>query len=320
MLITQMRPDPATHGRTVPCYLCGAAVQLGEKLRPADSLEGLEEFFAAQGLPPDPQMLGLGWFHEAAEDEWELAVGAARQCLAVTGADTAAKVDSVILCASRFRGETGDHAVGMHRLLSALGLTPAFTAGVTMNRCASFLSGLRLAEAMVVAGQSRTCLVVTADRFTSDAERLRPFALFSDGAAACIIGASPGAGPCYRIQGSAGAADPDAASESARISGAMVRQANAAVHQVTGLSISDHAAVLPTNVYTPIVMMAEAQGGATPASLYLGNIARRGHVFAADPLLNLVDFEAAESIAPGTNLWLAATVPGLRVAMSLQKL
>ncbi|MGL4310636.1 MAG: hypothetical protein ACRCSU_09130 [Paracoccaceae bacterium] len=316
MLMTQMRPEPATQGRTVPCYLYGAAVQLGEKLRDADSLEGLEEFFAAQGLPPDPQMLGLGRFHEAAEDEWELAIAAARQSLAMAGAE----VDCVILCASRFRGETADHAAGMHRLLSGLGLTPAFTAGVTMNRCASFLSGLRLAEAMVVAGQSRTCLVVTADRFTSDAERLRPFALFSDGAAACIIGASPGAGPCYRILGSAAAVDSDAASESARISGAMVRQANAALHHVTGLSISDHAAVLPTNVYTPIVMMAEAQGGATPASLYLGNIVRRGHVFAADPLLNLVDFEAAESVATGTNLWLAATVPGLRVAMSLQKL
>lgn len=316
MLITQTRPDPAVQARPVPCYLYGASMQLGDKLRDADSLEGLDEFFAAQGLPPDPQMLGLGRFHEAAEDEWDLALAAARQSIAMAGAE----VDCVILCASRFRGETADHAAGMHRLLSGLGLTPAFTAGVTMNRCASFLSGLRLAQATVAAGQSRACLVVTADRFTTDAERLRPFALFSDGAAACIVGASPGSGPCYRIQGSAAATDPASASEAARISAAMVQRANAALHQVTGLSISDHAAVLPTNVYTPIVMMTEAQGGAAPSALYLGNIARRGHVFAADPLLNLVDFEAAESVAPGTNLWLAATVPGLRVAVSLQKL
>jgi 3-oxoacyl-[acyl-carrier-protein] synthase-3 len=300
---------------TTNCYLSGAAYRLGARRRTAASLMGLDAFFAANGLPADLGLLGMGHFHET-DDAVHLALAAARESLA----SVEGEVDAVILCGSRFLGETADHAVAMHRLLAGLGLAPAFTAGVTMNRCASFLSGLRLAEAMVRAGQARTCLAVTADRFATDAERLRPFALFSDGAAACIVGAAPGRGSAYRIAGSAAATDPAAASETAQISGQMVRRANEALARACGHAIANHAMVLPTNVFAPLATMTEAQGGAPPAALYLDNITRRGHVFAADPLVNLVDLEAGRAVAPGTRLWLAATVPGLRVALSLERL
>jgi len=318
MLDADPRPAHASTATVQPCYLSGAAVRLGAHERTADSLEGLEEFFAANGLSADPGLLGMGRFHEA-EDDGELALAAARDCLGAAGTEPG-DVEALILCSSRFRGETGDHAAAMHRLLTGLGLAPDFTAGVTMNRCASFLAGLRLAEAMVRAGQVRTCLAITADRFATDAERLRPFALFSDGAAACLVGAAPASGPCYRVAGSAAATDPAAASETARISGAMVQRANTALARISGHTIAEHARVLPTNVFTPIVMVAEAQGGATTGTLYLDNIVRRGHVFAADPLVNLVDLEASGAVVPGSRLWLAATVPGLRVALSLERL
>ncbi|RAK11312.1 hypothetical protein ATI53_104912 [Salipiger aestuarii] len=55
-------------------------------------------------------------------------------------------------------------------------------------------------------------------------------------------------------------------------------------------------------------MMAEAQGGATMRAIYSDNIARRGHIFAEDPLV------AGDRILPG------ATVPGHRIALSLKRL
>jgi 3-oxoacyl-[acyl-carrier-protein] synthase-3 len=124
---------------TTNCYLSGAAYRLGARRRTAASLMGLDAFFAANGLPADLGLLGMGHFHET-DDAVHLALAAARESLA----SVEGEVDAVILCGSRFLGETADHAVAMHRLLAGLGLAPAFTAGVTMNRCASFLSGPHL--------------------------------------------------------------------------------------------------------------------------------------------------------------------------------
>ncbi|MBL4558046.1 MAG: hypothetical protein JKP98_16030 [Rhodobacteraceae bacterium] len=167
-------------------------------MRQAESLAGLGAFFEENGLPPDPAMLGLGAFHVAEGPLWALAADAARAALGAVG-----RIDALILCSSRFPGETADHAEGMRGLLAETGIEPSFVAGVTLNRCASFLTGIRLAASLVATGQAESCLVVTADRFTGDAERLRPFALFSDGAAACVIGAAPGDGPAYRVAGPA---------------------------------------------------------------------------------------------------------------------
>jgi 3-oxoacyl-[acyl-carrier-protein] synthase III len=315
MLESQIHRGRDAQSSTAPCYLWGAAVRLGARRRPAESLDGLDAFFAANGLPADPSLLGMGHFHEA-DDAAELALAAAQDSLAAAAED----VDAVILCASRFRGETGDHAAAMHRLLTGLGLAPDFTAGVTMNRCASFLAGLRLAEAMVRAGQVRTCLAITADRFATDAERLRPFALFP-------TAPRPASSAPRRRQAPATAWPaarppliqrplPRRRASRARWSS----RANTALARISGHAIAEHARVLPTNVFTPIVMIAEAQGGATSGTLYLDNIVRRGHVFAADPLVNLVDLEASGAVVPGSRLWLAATVPGLRVALSLERL
>jgi 3-oxoacyl-[acyl-carrier-protein] synthase-3 len=259
--------DPAVRSAATegvrPTYLSGAAYRLGDTLRQAESLAGLGAFFEENGLPPDPAMLGLGAFHVAEGPLWALAADAARAALGAVG-----RIDALILCSSRFPGETADHAEGMRGLLAETGIEPSFVAGVTLNRCASFLTGIRLAASLVATGQAESCLVVTADRFTGDAERLRPFALFSDGAAACVIGAAPGDGPAYRVAGAGCAVDRDSMSETARIAPGMVQRANRALETVSGLSVAEHCAVLPTNVYTPIAVMAEAQGGA-PATRHL---------------------------------------------------
>ena len=313
----QTEPSGCVPFATRTTYLSAAGVQLGEVLRRADSIDGLETFFIRNGLPPDPELLGMGNFHQTDRDLWELAAeAAALACVTVSG------IDSVILCSSQFPGETANHATGLRAVLHRCGLTPAVTAGVTLDRCTSFLAGLRMADALVAGGRSSRCLVVTADRFECDAQRLRSFALFSDGAAACLVAAEPaGEGPSYKIAGFGVATDPDGLSESARISPMMMRQASAALRVATGHDVSEHDLVFPTNVYLPVAMMAESQGGVATGAVYQKNIMRRGHVFAADPLVNLVDREAEpDPPKSGNRLLLGATVPGHRIALSLVRL
>lgn len=300
-------------------YLSHAGMALGGTLREVGSIAGLDAFFERHGLPPDAQMLGMHQFHQSDSPIWELAAEAAAQACAATSGE----IDSVIFCSSRFPGETSDHAEGLRVMLERCGLSPVFTTGVTLDRCASFLAGIRLADAMVAGGRASRCLVVTADRFASDAERLRAFALFSDGAAACLVSdASSDTGPSYRIAGFGAACDRASISENAKISPGMMQRANAALMAATGRDASAHRVVLPTNIYMPIAMMAEAQGGAAMPAIFGKNIARRGHVFAADPLVNLIDREqeSCDPLVAGDHILLGATVPGHRIAMSLERL
>jgi 3-oxoacyl-[acyl-carrier-protein] synthase III len=66
-------------------------------------------------------------------------------------------------------------------------------------------------------------------------------------------------------------------------------------------------------------MMKERQAGFSADQLYLGNIARIGHCFAADPLINLVDRAALGEIGDGSYCLLATSVPGSRAGALLRR-
>jgi 3-oxoacyl-[acyl-carrier-protein] synthase III len=65
--------------------------------------------------------------------------------------------------------------------------------------------------------------------------------------------------------------------------------------------------------------MKERQAGFTAGQLYLDNITRLGHCFAADPLINLVDRAALGHIEAGSHCMLASSVPGSRIGVLLKE-
>jgi len=69
----------------------------------------------------------------------------------------------------------------------------------------------------------------------------------------------------------------------------------------------------------PLLVMKERQAGFREDQLYLDNIVRIGHCFAADPLINLVDRAALGHLLEGHYCMLAASVPGARFGVLLQK-
>ena len=87
-----------------------------------------------------------------------------------------------------------------------------------------------------------------------------------------------------------------------------------------GLKLGDLTALLHANLFTPLVAMKERQAGFSPGQLYLGNITRLGHCFAADPLINLVDRDGLGHLAAGSYCLLASSVPGSRIGALLRTL
>lgn len=324
MLDNDAYPHPsATRIADTPprAFVSGAAMTLGQTRRPADSLSGLAAFFEGQGLPVLPDLFGMAWFHEAGPDDtrWSLAAQSAAQTLAQSGV-APGDVDALVVCSAHFDGSLGSSASGLQQLMQDIGIAPTFVTGVTLGRCASFLSGLNLATALVASRQYRRVLVVCADRYHDDTARLQPFALFSDGAASCLVSDTAGQGCRFAIRGTSSGTDPQSFDSTGRICPAMVTRVNQDIIRKTGVPFDQVTAFLPINIFRPVVYATETQGGIPADRLFLDNISDRGHCFGADPLINLMDNSAKNPLPEHAFILLCASAPGFRVALLLQAL
>jgi 3-oxoacyl-[acyl-carrier-protein] synthase-3 len=300
-------------------FLQAPAYVLGEKATSHLGLPGLAGRAREMRMLPDPSLWGWGSVHRTDRPIEELAAAAGRATLEAAALDPS-EVDALVLCSTRFPGDADTHGGLVSAVLTPLGLDRAACYGVTLNRCANLLVALRLASALVAGGAHRRVLVATADRIDDEAARITDFALFSDGAAACLISADRLPGPGYRLLGTAQAQDPAALGRSNELSVDLARQVNAELLTPLGLAPADLQQVFPANLYRPVTMLKERQTGFAERQLYTANIERVAHCFAADPLINLVDHAAAGGLGDGGYGLLAVSVPGARAAALLQQL
>jgi 3-oxoacyl-[acyl-carrier-protein] synthase-3 len=104
-----------------------------------------------------------------------------------------------------------------------------------------------------------------------------------------------------------------------QISSDLAREVNDRLLAPPGLKVGDVTALLHPNLFKPLLVMKERQAGFHPDQLYLDNIPRIGHCFAADPLINLADRAALGHIGEGHYCLLAASVPGSRIGVLLKR-
>lgn len=289
---------------------------LGEIPQDHSELPGLRERAEEYGMPYQPELWGWGTVRRTEKSLESLAVESGAATLREAGV-APESVDALILCATRFPGDAHTHGGFVERVAAGLGISGCDVLGLTLNRCTNLLAGLRVAETYVAAGRAREVLVITTDRITDEATRITPFALFSDGAASCLVSATGGA---YAVIASAAAHDLTRLDWSYEISSDLARRVNEKLLGPQQMKLNDIDGLCHSNIYLPVVVMKERQAGFTPAQLYTDNIARVGHCFAADPLINLVDRTAAGQIVDGRHYLLAASVPGSRTGVLLRKL
>jgi len=300
-----------------PVYLSAPAYVLGETEVDHSALPDLAERARAYRMPVVPHLWGWGSVWRTDRTLVELAVDTGRATLRAAGIDPAA-VSALVLCSTRFPGGPNEHGPFVGAITDGLGLPEAAYTGLTLNRCTTLLTGIDLATALVASGRHRTVLVITTDRVADEADRMEQFALFSDGAASCLVAADPYGTPVYEIVSCASAQDNTNLDPSREISSDLARVVNESLLKAGGLALPEVEGLLHANLFLPIVTMKERQAGFSAGQLDTGNVTRVGHCFGADPLINLVDRAAAGRVTAGAAYILAVSVAGARHGILLR--
>jgi len=269
------------------------------------------------GMQPEPELWGWGTIRRTERTLEELAIESGSATLRDAGVDRSS-IDALVLCSTRFPGGAENHGGFVETIATGLGLDDVAFTGITLNRCTNLLAALQMTEALVASGRRRGVLVVTTDRIVDERTRMEPFALFSDGAASCVVTAERGAGDGYELVSCADAQDTSALDWSHEISPALSRRVNDALLGSLAMTAQDVCGLMHPNLFKPLIVMKERQAGFAAAQMYTANIARFGHCFAADPLINLIDRRAAGEFPDGGYHMLAASVPGSRMAVLLR--
>jgi 3-oxoacyl-[acyl-carrier-protein] synthase III len=336
---------------TGPAFVRGASYVLGERERDHTAIANLNELACRFRMAPNAGLWGWGHIRTTARALEELAVDTGIATLRAAGL-RASSVDALVLCSNRIPGPAEGHGQFVANVLTGIGLDDIPCYGQNLNRCVNMLAGLDVAQAFVASGRYRQVLVITTDRVAAGADRMSQFALFSDGAASCIVAAEPGSGggngnggnggeggdghrgsggapgddgvrgdhdASYELLGCATAQDTATLEWTKEISSDLARQVNDRLLTPSGLRLRDITGLMHANLFKPLVVMKERQAGFSADQLYLDNVTRIGHCFAADPLINLVDRAALGHVGEGHYFLLASSVPGSRIGALLKR-
>jgi 3-oxoacyl-[acyl-carrier-protein] synthase-3 len=300
-------------------FLHGPRYVLGEHEADHTTIDVLEERAREFQLPMDPALWGWGSICRTERGLEELAVESGTATLRAAGVDPSS-VDALMLCSTRIPGPSEGHGRFVENVLTGIGLGDIPFYGQTLNRCVNMLAALDVAHAFVASGRYRRVLVITTDRVTDEAERMTNFALFSDGAASCLVSADEEGPDGYRLVACATAQEAASLEWSNELSSDLARQVNRRLLEPLDMKLGDVDALMHNNIFKPLLVMKERQAGFTQDQLYTGNIARIGHCFAADPLINLVDRAALGHVRGDHFYLLASSVPGSRIGVLLRRL
>ncbi len=304
---------------TGPVYLLGPAYVLGEHEVDHTAIENLDELARRFKLAPKADLWGWGTIRTTSRELEDLAIETGLDTLKTAGLDTAS-IDALVLCSNRIPGPAEGHGQFVADILTGIGLGDIPAYGANLNRCVNLLAGIDLARALVASGRYRRILVITTDKVADDADRMSQFALFSDGAASCVISAEPSEAGGFELIACATAQETAALEWTNQISADLAKDVNEQLLGPAGLKLGDVAALAHANLFTPLLVMKERQAGFSPDQLYLDNISRFGHCFAADPLINLVDRVGLGHLKAGSYCLLASSVPGSRIGALLRRM
>jgi 3-oxoacyl-[acyl-carrier-protein] synthase III len=298
--------------------LLGPAYVLGEHEVDHTAIDNLGELAKRFKLAPKADLWGWGTIRTTSRELEDLAVQTGLDTLRTAGIDPAS-IDALVLCSNRIPGPAEGHGQFVADVLTGIGLGDIAAYGANLNRCVNLLAGIDLARALVVSGRYRRVLVITTDKVAEGADRMSQFALFSDGAASCVIAAEAGPASGFELLGCATAQETASLEWTSQISADLAKDVNEQLTGAAGIKLGDVVALAHANLFTPLVAMKERQAGFSADQLYLGNITRLGHCFAADPLINLVDRDGLGHLPAGSYCLLASSVPGSRIGALLRR-
>ena len=285
---------------------------LGETEMSYNSVVNFHEFLERCHYPDTPAMFGWGKYRKTDGDIFDMGIASAKKTLA-RSAVSPEEIDLVYFCSTCFPGNEIEHIKYNAKLLAELGLTNAFPIGVTLNNCASFLSAMVIATNMVNAGSYNNILVITADKVYDEQIRFQNFALLSDAAASCIITNRKTSGYALvaeRFLSSADPIDNNHGKDDSALYGRVFKELMAKA----GLKTDEVKKVFCSNIFRPITQLKEMKLGFRKNQLFLENVAKYGHCFSADTVINLIEYSESNEINDGEYFVFSADAPNLRAS------
>jgi 3-oxoacyl-[acyl-carrier-protein] synthase-3 len=293
--------------------LAAIAYVLGELELPYHEAPGFTAVCREYAMPDMPALFGWGCYRRTYRALSDLAVESARMTLNKSGL-SGNDVDALILCSANLQS---DHALIYNSILRELGLTRTFPIGVTWTDCTMLLTGLMLAQALVQT-QLDNILIVSANRIEDESFRFQPYALFSDGAASCIVTSETLRGG-FEILGSQSMSRSESTKTEAEADDTVLyRNVHEALTHRLNLDTEGLEKVLPHNLFLPVLKIKEGRLGVATTQLFLDNVAKLGHCFSADSLINLHDYGAGRPSREPGPLMFTANAYGLRSQMVLR--
>lgn len=293
-------------------FLSHIRYSLGERARSYFEAPHFEEKRRSYGLPNVPDLFGWGTYYATELPVAKLAIDAAARTLEAAEVRPA-DVDVVLFCSVNFLSEGRSL---YQTVLSSLGLTRAFPMGITLNDCTMLPSAVELARSLTVAGHANV-LIISANRIEDESYRLMNYALFSDSAVSCLV--QRGSGRGYEILASELMSQIRSAKKTDGLDDeGLYRAAHERFMQKVQAPVERFERVFCNNLFSPIVKIKEGRLGIRENQLFLENIPRVSHCFAADPLINLSDCCARQPLPPGGLVMLTSDADGLRTQTALR--
>lgn len=166
--------------RTSTCHLCGFAARLGD-------IVSVRELPIHDAEIERLERLGLERFSFCREDSLVPLMQASAAETLERAAINAVDIDRLVLTTSDYLQQKNRDDLA--QVATFLGLTRALPLGVAQGLCTNFSLAFEVVESLLSSGKAQTVLLITADRYSSVAQRiLRGNAgVGSDGVASCIM-------------------------------------------------------------------------------------------------------------------------------------
>lgn len=284
----------------------------GERERKPQDIPDFERLWNDRSPDTDFTAMGCGTFRTMTRPIEEYVREAVRATLR-TGSVPADRVDRIVFATSDARlGSLGPDFAA--RVLDGLGLVHCVPQVISFQQCCGSLTALAQGWAELRDPAVRNVVVVSLDFTPDDADRVRPFALFSDAVVSCLItreAALDGTGPVRLLSSAVGLDHAGLLGQDSFLSRQKVARAAYARVLGEGRRLDDVTKVFPTNLYAPVTLFNTTMAGVDRDRLHFTDtLAAYGHCGNSDWMINLVDYHRAVGIRAGELYLAQSSAPG----------
>jgi 3-oxoacyl-[acyl-carrier-protein] synthase-3 len=215
----------------------------------------------------------------------------------------------------------------IYKAIWEVGLTRAYPFGVMFSGCGNLVSAIAIASNMIRAQGLENVLVVVSDRQAEGTTRVMfpAVGVVSDAAASCVVTSRPVAGFAIDdvvLHSNLGLWEADIEGDFGRFLVEMARGLKDLGHKMvaaSGRRPADYKYFLPNNYSRSTLRVFCHQLGYQQSQLFLDNVPRVSHTYAADVLINLFELDARGLVATGDRVMALTSGPATWGMIGLTK-